>query len=53
MEKFSPEERHQLILNLLKSHNKVMATDLAVQLGTTEATIRRDLRFLANQGSPH
>ncbi|EPA8368545.1 DeoR/GlpR family DNA-binding transcription regulator [Vibrio fluvialis] len=50
MEKFSPEERHQLILNLLKSHNKVMATDLAVQLGTTEATIRRDLRFLANEG---
>ncbi|MGY0614981.1 DeoR/GlpR family DNA-binding transcription regulator [Vibrio sp. FJH11] len=50
MEKFSPEERHQLILNLLKSHNKVMATDLAVQLGTTEATVRRDLRFLANEG---
>ncbi|MEI8599057.1 DeoR family transcriptional regulator [Vibrio sp. M60_M31a] len=51
MEKFSPEERHQLILNLLESHNKVMATDLAVQLGTTEATIRRDLRFLAaNEG---
>ncbi len=50
MDKFSPEERHQLILNLLKSHNKVMAPDLAVQLGTTEATIRRDLRFLANEG---
>ena len=50
MEKFSPEERHQLILNLLGSHNKVMANDLAVQLGTTEATIRRDLRFLANEG---
>lgn len=50
MEKFSPEERHQLILNLLKSHNKVMAPDLAVQLRTTEATIRRDLRFLANEG---
>ncbi|MGP8307677.1 DeoR/GlpR family DNA-binding transcription regulator [Vibrio sp. YIC-376] len=50
MEKFSPEERHQLILNLLKSHNKVMATELAVQLGTTEATVRRDLRFLANEG---
>ncbi|XAW90455.1 DeoR/GlpR family DNA-binding transcription regulator [Vibrio sp. CDRSL-10 TSBA] len=50
MEKFSPEERHQLILNLLKSNNKVMAADLALQLGTTEATIRRDLRFLANEG---
>jgi DeoR/GlpR family transcriptional regulator of sugar metabolism len=27
-----------------------MATELAIQLGTTESTIRRDLRFLANQG---
>lgn len=50
MEKFSPEERHQLILNLLQSHHKVMATDLAIQLSATEATIRRDLRFLANEG---
>lgn len=50
MDKFSPEERHQLILNLLQSHNKVMANDLAVQLSTTEATIRRDLRFLADEG---
>lgn len=50
MDKFSPEERHQLILNLLKSHNKVIATDLAMQLSTTEVTIRRDLRFLANEG---
>lgn len=50
MEKFSPEERHQLILNLLNAHHKVMATDLAAQLGSTEATIRRDLRFLANEG---
>lgn len=50
MDKFSPEERQQFILNLLKSHNKVMATDLAVQLSATEATIRRDLRFLANEG---
>lgn len=50
MDKFSPEERHQLILNLLNSHNKVMATDLAIQLSATEATIRRDLRFLANEG---
>ena len=50
MDKFSPEERHQLILNLLKSRSKVLAADLAIQLGTTEATIRRDLRFLANEG---
>ncbi len=50
MDKFSPEERHQLILNLLQSHHKVMAVDLAAQLSTKEATIRRDLRFLANEG---
>ncbi len=50
MDKFSPEERHQLILNLLKSHHKLMAVDLAAQLCTTEATIRRDLRFLASEG---
>lgn len=50
MDKFSPEERHHIILELLKSHNKVMAPDLAVQLGTTEATVRRDLRFLASEG---
>lgn len=50
MDKFSPEERHQLILSLLQSHNKVMANDLAIQLSTTEATIRRDLRFLADEG---
>ncbi|MCE0492739.1 DeoR/GlpR family DNA-binding transcription regulator [Vibrio salinus] len=50
MDKYSPEERQQLILQLLKSHNKVIAADLAVQLGTTEATIRRDLRFLSGEG---
>lgn len=50
MDKFSPEERHQIILELLKSHHKVMAPELASQLGTTEATIRRDLRFLASEG---
>lgn len=50
MDKYSPEERHLLILDLLASHHKVMAADLAGQLGTTEATIRRDLRFLADAG---
>lgn len=50
MEKFSPEERYHIILELLRSHNKVMATELAAQLGTTEVTIRRDLRVLANEG---
>lgn len=50
MDKYLPEERHQLILDLLKSNSKVMAVALAAQLSTTEATIRRDLRFLSDQG---
>ncbi|MFS1701360.1 DeoR/GlpR family DNA-binding transcription regulator [Alteromonas sp. AMM-1] len=50
MEKYSPEERHQHIIEQLRSQNKVMASELAERLGTTEATIRRDLRHLAEQG---
>lgn len=50
MEKYLPEERHQVILELLQTHNKVMATDLVSRLGATEVTIRRDLRHLAEQG---
>ncbi|MEG0009367.1 MAG: DeoR/GlpR family DNA-binding transcription regulator [Aeromonas sp.] len=50
MEKYSLEERQLLILDLLAAHHKVMAADLALQLGTTEATIRRDLRHLADEG---
>lgn len=50
MDRYSPEERQRLILDLLQSHNKVMATELASQLGATEATIRRDLRYLADAG---
>ena len=50
MDKYSPEERHQLIIQLLQSNNKVMAVELAQQLATTEATIRRDLRYLAEEG---
>lgn len=50
MNKYSPEERHALIIDLLKSHNKVIAADLSQQLGTTETTIRRDLRYLADEG---
>ena len=50
MDKYSPEERQLLILDLLASHHKVMAASLADQLGTTEATIRRDLRQLADAG---
>ena len=50
MDKYSPEERHQIILNLLESRDKVMAAELASQLSATEATIRRDLRLLAENG---
>ncbi len=50
MEKYSPEERHQHIIEQLRQQNKVMASDLAERLGTTEATIRRDLRHLAELG---
>lgn len=50
MEKYLQEERHQVILELLQSHSKVMAADLAIRLGAAEATIRRDLRHLAEQG---
>ncbi|MGL6644938.1 DeoR family transcriptional regulator [Aeromonas caviae] len=50
MDKYSPEERRLLILDLLAAHHKVMAAELAEPLGTTEATIRRDLRHLADEG---
>lgn len=50
MDKYSPEERRLLILDLLAAHHKVMAAELAEPLGTTEATIRRDLRYLADEG---
>lgn len=48
--KLFPDERQTIILNILKEDGKVMAADLALRLGATEATIRRDLRELARQG---
>lgn len=48
--KLFPDERQTIILNILKEDGKVMAADLALRLGATEATIRRDLRQLAQQG---
>ena len=50
MEKLAPEERQQIILDLLQSEGKVLAIDLATRLNTTEATIRRDLRYLSDNG---
>lgn len=42
--------RKQLILSRLADHGQVVAANLAEELGTSEDTIRRDLRELAQQG---
>lgn len=44
------EERQQLILDLLMRNGKVVATDLSKKFKTSEDTIRRDLRELADAG---
>lgn len=43
-------QRKQLILSRLATHGQIVAGVLAVELGTSEDTIRRDLRELAQQG---
>jgi DeoR/GlpR family transcriptional regulator of sugar metabolism len=43
-------QRKQLILNRLATHGQIVAGELALELGTSEDTIRRDLRELAQQG---
>jgi DeoR/GlpR family transcriptional regulator of sugar metabolism len=45
-----PEERQRIILERLASEGRVLAQDLAQQFGTSEDTIRRDLRELAAAG---
>jgi DeoR/GlpR family transcriptional regulator of sugar metabolism len=45
-----PEERQQLILERLAQGGRIVALDLARELGTSEDTIRRDLRELAKAG---
>lgn len=44
------EERQQYIISQLNVHNKVLSTDLSVQLGVSEDTVRRDLNDLAESG---
>lgn len=44
------DERHRLIRERLAAEGRVLATDLARDLGTSEDTIRRDLRELASLG---
>lgn len=45
-----PVERHRLILDRLRQDGRVLAADLARQFGTSEDTVRRDLRELAAAG---
>jgi DeoR/GlpR family transcriptional regulator of sugar metabolism len=43
-------QRKKLILTRLAEHGEIVAKDLASELGTSEDTIRRDLRELARDG---
>lgn len=43
-------QRKQLILRRLEANGQIVAGELAMELGTSEDTIRRDLRELAQQG---
>lgn len=44
------KERHAFIINQINLHNKVLSSDLSVQLQVSEDTIRRDLNNLAESG---
>ena len=43
-------ERRRAIVDALRSHGVVSVTEMAGQLGTTEITVRRDLRAMAKEG---
>jgi DeoR/GlpR family transcriptional regulator of sugar metabolism len=45
-----PEERERLILERLRAQGRVLASELAVELSTSEHTVRRHLRDLASAG---
>ncbi|OLL32389.1 DeoR family transcriptional regulator [Burkholderia sp. SRS-W-2-2016] len=45
-----PEQREALILERLRTHGRVLAAELAAELQTSEHTVRRHLRELADQG---
>lgn len=45
-----PDERERLILERLRKHGRVLASELAAGLQTSEHTVRRHLRELASQG---
>lgn len=44
------EARHNLILKSLQENELVKVADLAIELGVTEMTVRRDLQELENDG---
>lgn len=44
------KERQAYILHRLNLHNKVLSTNLCIEIGVSEDTIRRDLQELANAG---
>lgn len=44
------EERQAYIVHQINLHNKVLSTDLSIQLNVSEDTIRRDLNELAENG---
>ncbi|QIN63814.1 hypothetical protein SBC1_38540 (plasmid) [Caballeronia sp. SBC1] len=45
-----PDERAKLILDRLRTHGRVLAAELALEFNTSEHTIRRHLRDLADAG---
>ncbi len=47
---FSPEERRRLLIDRLRADGRLVAANLAREFGTSEDTIRRDLRELAAAG---
>ena len=45
-----PEQRQDLIYQLLQQTGRVVGTDIALQLGVSEHTVRRDLQAMARKG---
>lgn len=48
-----PQDRQQRILELLRTQTSVASSNLADLLGVNQATIRRDLKALADEGYVH
>lgn len=44
------KERHAFIIKQINLHNKVLSSDLSIQLQVSEDTIRRDLNNLSEEG---